>query len=72
VDDQATPQVGRGSGQIAADRVLDVKRFCLPLRLFAAAPAGPPPVPTGHRRADGRTPPDTRPRRHGPAAGDPR
>jgi hypothetical protein len=30
-------EVGRGSGQIAANRVLDLKRFDLPLRLVAAA-----------------------------------
>ena len=38
--DQATPQLRHGSGQIAADRVLDLKRFGLPLRLFATAPSG--------------------------------
>jgi hypothetical protein len=32
--------VGRGSGQVAGDRVLDIKRFGLPLRLFAAAQSG--------------------------------
>jgi hypothetical protein len=46
LDDQATPQLRRGSGQIAADRVLDHKRFGLPLRLLAAAQSrlgrGPP------------------------------
>ena len=47
------PQVGRGSGQVAADRVLDVKRFGLPPGLFAAAQpllgVCPPPtaVPAG-------------------------
>ena len=33
----ATPQLRRGSGQIAADRVLDIERFGLPLRRFTAA-----------------------------------
>jgi hypothetical protein len=34
------PQLRRGSGQIAADRLLDLKRFSLPLRLFAEAQPG--------------------------------
>jgi hypothetical protein len=37
MEDAATPQVGRGSGQVTGDRVLDLQRFGLPLRLFAAA-----------------------------------
>jgi hypothetical protein len=40
LDDQATPQLRRGSGQIAADRVLDLKRFGLPPRVLAAAQPG--------------------------------
>ena len=35
--DTAIPQLGHGSGQVAGDRVLDIKRFGLPLRPFAAA-----------------------------------
>jgi hypothetical protein len=51
--DEATPQVGRGSGQVAADRILDLKRFRLQLRLFTPAQPRlgfrPPPtaVPAG-------------------------
>jgi hypothetical protein len=41
----AAPPVGHGSGQLAADRVLHVKRFGLPLRRFAAGAAGPRLVP---------------------------
>jgi hypothetical protein len=53
LDDQATLQLRRGSGQVAADHVLDVKRLGLPLWLLAAAQPGlgrrPPltTVPTG-------------------------
>jgi hypothetical protein len=37
VYDEATRRLAGSSGQIAGDRVLDLERFSLPLRLFAAA-----------------------------------
>jgi hypothetical protein len=42
-----------------------------PTQALRRGPAGPRLLPTAHRRAGGRTPPDPRPRRRGRAAGDP-
>jgi hypothetical protein len=37
VDDEATRRLGGGSGEIAANRVLDLERLALPHWLFAGA-----------------------------------
>jgi hypothetical protein len=66
----APPHAPRNSsGQIAADRVLHVQRFTLPLQLLAAAAPRSP--PTAGRHAGAQPPPATGPRRHGRAAADP-
>jgi hypothetical protein len=59
------------SAQIAADRVLHIQRFGLPLRLIAAAPAAPRSPPTAGHHAGAQPPPAVSPRRRGRAAAGP-
>jgi hypothetical protein len=58
-------------GEVAGDRVLDVQRFGLPVGLFAATQPRLGRRPPLTRRAGGRTPPATTPRRRARVAAGP-